>query len=208
MAEWLGLVSAGGAGPAIEAGRPSRRVRAARKRVLYEARRIRCSKCGYAASADAVWAIDNLCPRCLSPLSLSLNPPPPAPAAAGPDDRLAQVLSGWVDAFNDRDLDEMLARMSPQVEFHPLRLGRADGGYRGHGGVCEWFELLMADDRRHTIQILELRDAGRSRVIALGKLHLEPDADTTPFWALDRFSDGLIVAAHHYLADRDLLEDG
>lgn len=102
----------------------------------------------------------------------------------------------------------MLARMSPHVDFHPLRLGRVDGAYRGRDGVRQWFEQLMAEERQHTLEILEFRDAGKDRAIALGNLHLDHRADAVPFWALDRFKGGLIVAAHHYLTDADILEHG
>ncbi len=32
------------------------------------------------------------------------------------------IVARWVDAFNDRDLEGMLARCHPEVRFHPLRL--------------------------------------------------------------------------------------
>ena len=36
----------------------------------------------------------------------------------------------WVDAFNAQDLECMLARLDPEVRFHPLRLSGLDGSYR------------------------------------------------------------------------------
>jgi ketosteroid isomerase-like protein len=173
-----------------------------------EVRRIRCSSCGYAAPAEAVWAINNLCPRCLAPLSLTVDTATPIAAMNGDGEALEGVVLAWAKAFNDRDLDGMLARMSPDVDFHPLRLGRVDGAYLGHDGVREWFDQLMADERQHTLEILEFRDGGKDRAIALGNLRLDHRADAVPFWALDRFKDGLIAAAHHYLTDADILEHG
>lgn len=118
------------------------------------------------------------------------------------------MVSEWVEAFNERDLDGMLDRMSPRVDFHPLRLGRVDGAYHGHDGVRQWFEQLVAEERQHSLDVSEFRDAGKDRVIAMGNLRLDHQADAVPFWALDRFSAGLIVAAHHYLTDADILEHG
>lgn len=42
---------------------------------------------------------------------------------------------GWVDAFNERDLEGKLGRFYPEVGSQPLRLVGLDGSYRGHNGV-------------------------------------------------------------------------
>ena len=63
-----------------------------------------------------------------------------------PEAPMAQeaLVSRWVDAFNARDLDGILACMDAEVRFFPLRLSRLGRFYRGHDGVRQWF-----DDHRH-----------------------------------------------------------
>ncbi len=40
-------------------------------------------------------------------------------------------------AFNARDVDTMLERFDPDVEWRPLR-SETEGAYRGHDGIREW----------------------------------------------------------------------
>lgn len=172
-----------------------------------EVRLIRCSSCGYTAPANVIWAINGLCPRCLAPLATSAESSPSTGAGGGPEGR-EELVSGWIDAFNDRDLEGMLGRMSPRVEFHPLQLDGLDRTYRGHAGVREWFGHLIAGHHDPRLVVMEYRDAGRDRLITLGKLRLAEQSDHEPFWFLDRFSGERILSSYHYLTHPDILEHG
>lgn len=175
-----------------------------------ERRGIQCRNCGHASPADVVREI-GLCPRCFAPLFADA---PVAPATgrealeAGVSEEQAAVMTGWVDAHNDRDLAGMLARMSSRVAFHPLRLNGVKATYHGHEGVQQWFEQMLADEQEHHLELTELRGAGKDRIVAFGNLRLGRQSDPAPFWALDRFSDGLITEANNYLTDPDILEHG
>ena len=123
-------------------------------------------------------------------------------AAAAPD----ALVSGWVDAFNAKDLDGMLARLASDVRFHPLRLSGLDGSYRGHGGVQRWFAQLTRLRYEHVIVMSNVHSSGDDKVLAVGALRLVGNMEIAPFCALHRIVDGVIVAAHHYLSDRAMLE--
>lgn len=116
------------------------------------------------------------------------------------------IVSRWIDAFNARDLNAMLTCLSSAVDIHPLRLGRLDGAYRGHHGVRAWFAQLGQLGHDHRIAISEIRPTGTGHVLVSGALMIEDDAEAGPFCAVHQLADGLIVAAHHYLSDPDLLE--
>lgn len=111
-----------------------------------------------------------------------------------------------VEAFNARDLDGMLRLVDPAVVFHPLRLGGLRGPYRGHDGVREWFAQLERLRQEHRIVLSEARSVGDGQVFAAGSLSLRGEPDVCPFCALHRLDGGLIVAAHHYLTDPDMIE--
>ena len=114
------------------------------------------------------------------------------------------VVGRWIDAFNGRDADRLVACLDPDVELHPLRLCGLAGKYRGHDGVREWFAEL---DRRHPeqrIEVTEFRTTRDGRLLAAGAL-LGLD-DQASFCAVHRMQDGMILTAHHYLSDADLLE--
>jgi ketosteroid isomerase-like protein len=125
-----------------------------------------------------------------------------APAVA---ERSETIVVRWVDAFNARDLDLMLALLAPDVDFHPLRLSGLASRYRGHGGVQEWFRRSRRLRHEHQIVLSEVRDVGQ-RVFAAGSLSLGGEPDTGPFCALHRVRDGLIVAVRQYLTDPDMIE--
>jgi hypothetical protein len=118
----------------------------------------------------------------------------------------AGVVARWVDAFNARDLDGMLACLAEHVDFHPLRLNGCDASYGGHNGVREWWRQLGRGSFEHRIAISETRATGDGRVLSSGSLTLGGEADIGPFCALHSFEDGLIVTARHYLSDPDMIE--
>ncbi len=116
------------------------------------------------------------------------------------------VVTRWVDAFNTRDLDGMLACLAADVAFHPLRLSGLRASYRGHDGVREWFTQLKHLRHEHLIVLCEAREAGQGQVFTSGSLGLAGEPDIGPFCALRRISGGLIVAVHQYLTDPDMIE--
>ncbi|HEX6689333.1 MAG TPA: nuclear transport factor 2 family protein [Solirubrobacterales bacterium] len=115
-------------------------------------------------------------------------------------------VSKWIDAFNVRDLDGMLACMSDDVRFYPLRLDGLERYYRGHDGVREWFAQLDKLGHRYRIDLRNIRGERDGEVVAIGELLREGDAAPTRFWARDQVEDGLIVVAHHYLTDPDVFD--
>jgi ketosteroid isomerase-like protein len=116
------------------------------------------------------------------------------------------VVSRWIDCFNLRDLDGMLACMSREVRFYPLRLSGLKRCYRGHDGVREWFARLNEVGHTHRLGVHNLRAEANGEVVAVGELHLEEGADPARFWARDQVEDGRIVVAHHYLTDPAIFE--
>ncbi len=112
----------------------------------------------------------------------------------------------WVDAFNARDLEGMLARLDPEVRLHPLRLRGLDGSYDGHDGVQRWFVRLRQLRYEYVIVLSDVHGSGNAKVLAVGSLRLGGNFETASFCALHRIAGGLIAAAHHYLSDPDMLE--
>ena len=58
----------------------------------------------------------------------------------------------------------------------------------------------------HVFVLSDVHGAGDDQVLAVGALALAGEVEIAPFCALHRITDGLIVAAHHYLTDPDMLE--
>jgi hypothetical protein len=117
-----------------------------------------------------------------------------------------QVVSGWVDAFNERDLDGMLVRLDPDVSFYPLKLGGLGGSYRGHDGVREWFAQLMGRRSDYRMAFSDVCAMDGGKVFAVGSLSLVGQPEISPFCTVHQIDRGLIVAAYHYLSDPEMIE--
>ena len=116
------------------------------------------------------------------------------------------VVSRWVDAFNERELDAMLACLAADVEFHPLKLHGLDGSYRGHDGVRSWYAQLARLQHEHRLSVSRIESTDRDQVLAIGAVSLNGLDAGPPFCGLYALADGLILAAHHYLTEPELLE--
>jgi ketosteroid isomerase-like protein len=116
------------------------------------------------------------------------------------------TVSRWMDAFNAGDVDAMVACLDPHVALQPLRLYGLDHAYHGHDGIRAWFVQLRQLGHQHHIVITDIHATGVGHVLASGALTTTDQADLGPFCGLHRLVDGLIVAAHHYISDPDMLE--
>src|SRR5436190_14370567 len=77
-----------------------------------------------------------------------------------------ELLHRTVDAFNQRDLDAILALTDDAVEAVP-RFGAIEGGYHGHDGIRRWWDSTLGVFPDLTIDVLEVRDPGALTVAAL-----------------------------------------
>lgn len=116
------------------------------------------------------------------------------------------IVLRWVEAFNARDVDGMLACLAENIEFRPLRLSGVSGCYRGHDGVREWFTQLRRWRQDHPITVYETRAVGAVHILATGSIRLHGEAEIGSFCAVNRIDDALIAAAHHYLSDAEMIE--
>ena len=116
------------------------------------------------------------------------------------------VVMRWIEAYNARDLDAMLACLDRDVDYHPLRLGGLSGPYHGHDGVEHWFTGLDARRHAHRIDVTEIHQVGDDHTLAAGTLRSTDDHELGPFSALYRTTGGTILDARHYLSEPDLLQ--
>ena len=73
--------------------------------------------------------------------------------------------------------------------------------------VCgEWFAHLKRLRHEHRIVLSDTRVVAEGSVFAVGSLSLGAEPDIGPFCAQHRIDGALIIAAHQYLTDPDLVE--
>lgn len=112
-----------------------------------------------------------------------------------------QPIRDWVGAFNARDLDGMLACMSPDIDFRPVRLYGLERTYRGHDGVARWYERLARLDLSYEIAIETLALTDDATILAVGELRYRDIGRAGPFWGVHRVDGGMIVSAQHFITD-------
>ena len=116
----------------------------------------------------------------------------------------ARLAERYVGAYNDRDLEAMLAVIDEDVVSYPAPLF----GHRpnlGHAGVREWWAAMTANGRWYTVIIGEVRQLESDRLAILGEIR-DNDEPISPWGVVIRIRNGLIVESRSYLSDTELLE--
>jgi hypothetical protein len=63
----------------------------------------------------------------------------------------------FVDAFNQRDADGLVALSDPAIEFHPTSLVGKRQRYDGHDGLRRWVAELETSGIGHQVRAREVR---------------------------------------------------
>ena len=114
------------------------------------------------------------------------------------------------DAFNRRDLEAFLATVDPEVEL-TTRYMELEGDlyYRGHDGVRQWWQDLLAIFPDFSMEVLELHDLGDSGIAALrvrghGLDSGVPIEETV--WAAAEWRDGKVTRWRNFGSEAEALE--
>jgi ketosteroid isomerase-like protein len=113
-----------------------------------------------------------------------------------------------VKAFEDRDLDALLAMLDDEVAAFPILAGM-EGGYRGHDGVRRWWADLLGTFPDFRAEIVELHGLG-DRTLAVLRLRghgAESAAHIdTMAWHVSHFRRGKCIEWRVYTSEREALE--
>jgi ketosteroid isomerase-like protein len=111
-------------------------------------------------------------------------------------------------AFEDRDLDGLLAILDDDVEAVPILAGM-EGGYHGHDGIRRWWASLLGTFPDFHAEIRELRDLG-DVTLAVGRVRGRGAGSDTPVdtavWQVTRFRGGKCIAWRVYTSEREALD--
>ena len=113
-----------------------------------------------------------------------------------------------LQAFEDRDLDGLLAVLDDDVEAYPILAGM-EGGYRGHDAIRRWWAALLDTFPDFRATIVELRDLG-DLTIAVLRLRGHGAESATPVDAtvcqVTEFGHGKCIRWRVYTSERDAVE--
>lgn len=112
----------------------------------------------------------------------------------------------FVDAFNRRDAEGLVALCDPEIEFHPTPLVGSHDGYRGHHGLRQWAEELRASGLDHRVRVREVRTLDEHRFLLLSEVWVDGEV-VSPSAMLARLGEGGgIVEARAFLSDEETIE--
>lgn len=115
-----------------------------------------------------------------------------------------ELAERFIDAFNRRDADGIVALTHPQVEFVPTLLVGQRSVYDGHDGIRRWVAELAASGATHQVRVRDVRRLAPDRFAALTEVLVEGEV-TSPSALVAVLRDGLIVHAKAYLSDERTL---
>jgi hypothetical protein len=110
----------------------------------------------------------------------------------------------FIDAFNRRDAEGLIALSDPAIEFHPTSLVGSKQRYDGHAGLRRWVVELERSGVEHQVQVREVRPREDGFVILADVLI--DGAAVTPGAMVARLNEQhQILEAHVFLTDAELL---
>jgi SnoaL-like domain len=110
----------------------------------------------------------------------------------------------FIDGFNRRDADALVALCHPQVEFLPTILVGQRAVYHGHDGLRRWVADLRAASAAHEVRVRKVRVLAPDRFAVLTEVLLDGDL-LSPSAMVAKLEGGLIVHAKAYLSDEHTL---
>jgi hypothetical protein len=112
-----------------------------------------------------------------------------------------ELAQRWIDAFNARDVDGMLAVAARDIVVRPLRWG-VHSEYRGHAGIRAWLAAVAATPEATTVTPDAVRLLSRERIVVEGVI----DGADARFVVLYGVRDGLLAEVRAYMSDSELLD--
>lgn len=110
----------------------------------------------------------------------------------------------FVDAFNRRDADGLVALSAREIEFHPTTLVGSQQRYDGHGGLRRWVAELRASRLEHQVRVREVRPREDGFVL-LSEVLLDGNIVTPSAMVARLDEEHAIVEVHAFLTDAELL---
>lgn len=119
-------------------------------------------------------------------------------------DAFAALAAAFVEAFNDRDAEGLVALAHPHIVFRPTALLGHRRTYNGYAGLRRWVAELDATGVDFQVHIREIRPLRPSGFLVLAKLRVGDELITDSAMIASVHQDK-IVEAHGYLSDEGML---
>jgi hypothetical protein len=112
----------------------------------------------------------------------------------------------FVDAYNRRHVDDLIALSDPAIEFHPTSLVGARRRYDGHDGLRRWVKELDTLGIEHQVRVLEVRALEKDGLLVLSEVLLDGKLISPGAMFARLGENGRIVEARAFLTDEEMLK--
>ena len=111
------------------------------------------------------------------------------------------------ELWNSGDREVRVDEVDPELELHSRLMGRM---VRGVDGLRAWFREIDQQFDEWQLQVAEIRDVGRDRLLVLGKIHLRGresrvESDQPMAWLIG-FREGRVLRMEMFPDHSDALE--
>ncbi|HEV7774090.1 MAG TPA: nuclear transport factor 2 family protein [Conexibacter sp.] len=110
----------------------------------------------------------------------------------------------FIDGFNRRDAEALVALSHPRIEFLPTILVGQRAVYHGHEGLRRWVDDLRASGAAHEVRVRTVRVLAPDGFAVLTEVLIDGEL-LSPSAMIAKLEDGLIVRAKAYLSDERTL---
>lgn len=136
-------------------------------------------------------------------------PPPlandgPKIASSADQDAFSVLARGFVQAFNGRDAEGLVALAHSRIVFRPPKLTGHRRTYNGHAGLRRWVAEIDATGVDFQVHVREIRPLAPSGFLVLSKLRVGDELITDSAMVASVHEDK-IIEAHGYLSDEGML---
>jgi ketosteroid isomerase-like protein len=115
-----------------------------------------------------------------------------------------RLVRRWATAVNARDPDTLVGLSTHDIQLYPMQVG-VSGPYRGHDGLRQWVDDLVASELGHQVKFRGIRTLADGRVALFGEVFLG-DTSISPYSLLATLRDGAVAATRSYLSDEETLK--
>jgi hypothetical protein len=126
-------------------------------------------------------------------------------------ERNVELNRRWIEAFNSRDIEAMIALCDPSVEFQSAIAAVGGGVYHGHDGMRTWHrDIQEAWGEQIRVQPEAYFDLGEYLLtffVYHGRGEHSGAEVAMQGTVATRWSDGLVSYGHAYLDRADALRD-
>ena len=126
-------------------------------------------------------------------------------------ERNVELNRRWIEAFNSRDIEAVIALCDPSVEFHSGFAAVGGGVYYGHDGMRRWHrDLKEAWGEQIRLQPEAYFDRGEYLLMFFvyhGRGEHSGAEVATPATSVGQWRDGLLTYTTVYLDRADALRD-